>query len=81
MEAGAHVVAGSRSRGAGLEALEEAGAVTFVAADLSQPGGADDLVAAAADRGGIDVHQSRCHQLRQGFVKGIGAEEHSRQLH
>ena len=55
VEAGAHVVAGSRSRGPGLEALVAAGDVTFVAADLSQPGGAADLIAAAADRGGIDV--------------------------
>ena len=55
VDAGAYVVAGSRSRGPGLAALEEAGKVTFVSADLSQPDGADDLVAAAADRGGIDV--------------------------
>ncbi len=41
--------------GPGLAALEEAGKVTFVSADLSQPDGADDLIAAAADRGGIDV--------------------------
>ncbi|WP_433523906.1 SDR family NAD(P)-dependent oxidoreductase [Nocardia pseudovaccinii] len=55
VDAGAHVVAGSRSRGPGLGTLEEVGKVTFVSADLSQPGGADDLIAAAADRGGIDV--------------------------
>ena len=29
--------------------------MTFVSADLSQPDGADELVAAAAERGGIDV--------------------------
>ena len=29
--------------------------MNFVSADLSQPDGADDLIAAAADRGGIDV--------------------------
>ncbi|MEU6190515.1 SDR family oxidoreductase [Nocardia sp. NPDC047038] len=55
VDAGAHVVAGSRSRGAGLGALVDAGKVTFVSADLSLPGGADDLIAAAADHGGIDI--------------------------
>ena len=55
VDAGAHVVAGSRSRGPDLGPLEEAGKVTFVSADLSLSDGADDLVAAAADRGGIDV--------------------------
>lgn len=55
VDAGAYVVAGSRSRGPDLVALEEAGKVTFVSSDLSQPDGADGLIAAAADRGGIDV--------------------------
>ena len=55
VDAGAHVVAGSRSRGTDLGPLVDAGKVTFVSADLSQPEGADELVAAAADRGGIDV--------------------------
>ncbi|MEU6827128.1 SDR family oxidoreductase [Nocardia beijingensis] len=55
VDAGAHVVAGSRNRGAGLGVLVDAGKVTFVSADLSLPGGADDLIAAAADHGGIDV--------------------------
>ena len=53
--AGAHVIAGSRSRGPELGALQEAGKVTFVATDLSTPNGATDLVAAAEDGGGIDV--------------------------
>ena len=55
VDGGAYVVAGSRSRGPDLGALEESGKVTFVSADLSQPDGADELVAAAAERGGIDV--------------------------
>jgi NAD(P)-dependent dehydrogenase (short-subunit alcohol dehydrogenase family) len=54
-DAGAHVVAGSRSRGPELGALQEAGKVTFVSTDLSTPNGATDLVAAAEDGGGIDV--------------------------
>ena len=55
VDAGAYVVAGSRTRGTELEGLEHAGRVTFVPADLATPQGARDLAAAAADRGGIDV--------------------------
>jgi NAD(P)-dependent dehydrogenase (short-subunit alcohol dehydrogenase family) len=55
VDAGAYVVAGSRTRGTELEGLEDAGQVTFVPADLATPQGASDLVATAADRGGIDV--------------------------
>lgn len=54
VQAGAHVVAGSRTRG-GLSAFEEAGQVSFVPVDLARPDAADELVAAAAHRGGIDV--------------------------
>lgn len=53
--AGAHVVAGSRTRGEELAALEAAGDVSFVSVDLSRPNAAEELVAAAAVRGGIDV--------------------------
>ena len=55
VDAGAQVVAGSRTRGDRLPALEEAGQVSFVPVDLSKPGAAEELVAAAAHRGGIDV--------------------------
>jgi NAD(P)-dependent dehydrogenase (short-subunit alcohol dehydrogenase family) len=55
VEAGAHVVAGSRTRGEDLPALEETGQVSFVSVDLSRPDAAEELVAAAAHRGGIDV--------------------------
>jgi NAD(P)-dependent dehydrogenase (short-subunit alcohol dehydrogenase family) len=55
VEAGAHVVAGSRTRGKLLPALEETGQVSFVPVDLSQAGSAEELIAAAAHRGGIDV--------------------------
>lgn len=55
VDAGVHVVAGSRTRGETLAALEDAGQVTFVAVDLSQPDAAEELVAAAAARGGIDI--------------------------
>ncbi|MDT5139448.1 MAG: hypothetical protein QOD58_3710 [Mycobacterium sp.] len=55
VDAGAHVVAGSRTRGEKLAALEESGRVSFVSVDLSRAGAAEELVAAAAGRGGIDI--------------------------
>jgi NAD(P)-dependent dehydrogenase (short-subunit alcohol dehydrogenase family) len=71
VDAGAYVVAGSRTRGTDLEGLEDAGQVTFVPADLATPQGASDLVAAAADRGGIDVLVNNAGSLTvhpQGFA-------------
>lgn len=53
--AGAHVIAGARGNTPALQALEAAGSATFVAADLSTPDGPRALIAAAADRGGVDV--------------------------
>ena len=56
VEAGAHVVAGGRSRGDSLSMLEErTGQVSYLPVDLSQPDAAEELVAAAPHRGGIDV--------------------------
>jgi NAD(P)-dependent dehydrogenase (short-subunit alcohol dehydrogenase family) len=55
VDAGAHVVAGARTRTAQLEELEAAGQVTFVAADLATADGPIALVAAAEHRGGVDV--------------------------
>ncbi len=53
--AGAHVVAGARHNSPELEALEAAGSATFVTADLATPEGPRALIAAAAERGGVDV--------------------------
>lgn len=55
VEAGAHVVAGARTPGKQLPLLEERGQVSFVSVDLTQPGAAEELIAAATYRGGIDV--------------------------
>lgn len=55
VEAGTHVIGAARTRGEGLAALEQTGKVSFVQVDLSQPGSAEELIAAAACRGGIDV--------------------------
>jgi NAD(P)-dependent dehydrogenase (short-subunit alcohol dehydrogenase family) len=53
--AGAYVIAGARNNTAELQALEAAGSATFVAADLSTQEGPRALIAAAAERGGVDV--------------------------
>ena len=55
VDAGAHAVAGSRNPGKHLPRLDESGQVSFVSVDLTQPGAAEELIAAAARRGGIDV--------------------------
>jgi NAD(P)-dependent dehydrogenase (short-subunit alcohol dehydrogenase family) len=54
-EEGAFVIAGARHNSPELQALEAAGSATFIAADLSTPEGPRALVAAAAERGGVDV--------------------------
>jgi len=53
--AGAFVIAGARHNTPELQALEAAGSATFVAADLSTPDGPRALIAAAVERGGVDV--------------------------
>jgi NAD(P)-dependent dehydrogenase (short-subunit alcohol dehydrogenase family) len=53
--AGAFVIAGARHNSPELQALEAAGSATFVAADLSTPEGPRALIAAAVERGGVDV--------------------------
>jgi NAD(P)-dependent dehydrogenase (short-subunit alcohol dehydrogenase family) len=53
--AGAFVIAGARHDSPGVAALAAAGSAAFVAADLSTPEGPRALIAAAAERGGVDV--------------------------
>ena len=53
--AGAFVIAGARHNTTELQALEATGSATFVAADLSTREGPRALIAAAAERGGVDV--------------------------
>ena len=55
VEEGATVVAGARSSGPDLPALETQGHVVFVPADLTTPAGPIELVARAADFGGVDI--------------------------
>jgi NAD(P)-dependent dehydrogenase (short-subunit alcohol dehydrogenase family) len=54
-DAGAFVIAGARNDSPGLQALAAAGSAAFIAADLSTPEGPRALIAAAAERGGVDV--------------------------
>ena len=55
VDAGAYVVAGARTPGKHLPLLEERGQVSYVSVDLTQAGAAEELIAAASHRGGIDV--------------------------
>lgn len=55
VEEGAHVIAGSRTLTSEIEVLEAHGQVTFLAVDLAGAVGPSTLVAAAIERGGIDV--------------------------
>lgn len=77
VDAGAHVIAGARRRGEGLRVLEESGQVPFVPVDLSQRDAAEELVAAAAHRGGIDllVNNLGTVAVRTGGFAGISDDE------
>ncbi len=52
---GARVIAGARETSAQLQELVDQGHVQPVLVDLATPGGPVDLVAAALDRGGLDI--------------------------
>jgi NAD(P)-dependent dehydrogenase (short-subunit alcohol dehydrogenase family) len=52
---GVYVFAGARDASADLDELAAAGSVQPVMVDLSTASGANDLVAAALDRGGLDI--------------------------
>src|SRR4051794_3427319 len=54
-DADAHVIAGSRTQTGELEELVEAGKATFVAVDLTNPAAPAALIAAAVERGGLDI--------------------------
>ncbi|SEN93447.1 NAD(P)-dependent dehydrogenase, short-chain alcohol dehydrogenase family [Actinacidiphila rubida] len=55
VEAGAHVVGGSRAPSPEFDELVASGRATFVQGDLSGTSGPATLVEAALDRGGVDV--------------------------
>ncbi len=75
--AGAHVVAGSRTPGKQLPLLEESGQVSFVSVDLTQPGAAEELIAATTYRGGIDILINNVGgaTVRPGGLAGISDDE------
>jgi NAD(P)-dependent dehydrogenase (short-subunit alcohol dehydrogenase family) len=77
VDAGVHVVAGSRTPGKQLPVLEESGQVSFVSVDLTQPGAAEELIAVASRRGGIDVLINNVGgaTARPGGLAGISDDE------
>jgi NAD(P)-dependent dehydrogenase (short-subunit alcohol dehydrogenase family) len=77
VDAGAHVVAGARTRGSELEGLEASGHVSFVPVDLATAGAAEEMVAVAAHRGGIDVlvNNVGAVTVRAGGFAGITDDE------
>ena len=55
VDAGAHVIGGARTESQEFKELVEAGQATYVAVDLSDPAGPGELIAAARERGRIDI--------------------------
>jgi NAD(P)-dependent dehydrogenase (short-subunit alcohol dehydrogenase family) len=55
VEAGAHVIAGARTRTPELQEFESAGKATFVEVDLATTDQPAKLIEAAAARGGLDI--------------------------
>ena len=55
VDEGATVVAGARSSGPDLSALESDGRVVFVPVDLTTTAGPIELITRAADLGGVDI--------------------------
>src|SRR5690349_2826006 len=52
---GARVIAGSRRSSDALQRLVDEGSVRHVAVDLADPGGAAQLIGAAAEEGRVDI--------------------------
>ncbi|MEB4210607.1 SDR family NAD(P)-dependent oxidoreductase [Mycobacterium sp. 94-17] len=77
VDAGAHVVAGARTPGEQLPLLEGSGQVSYVSVDLTRPGAAEELIAAAGRRGGIDVLVNNVGgaKVRPGGLAGISDDD------
>jgi NAD(P)-dependent dehydrogenase (short-subunit alcohol dehydrogenase family) len=74
-EEGVHVVAGARNPSGELDDLVEAGSVTAVAVDLTEPDGPARLVAAAGDRIDILVNNVGGVTARPGGILSITDEQ------
>ncbi|MEV8089554.1 SDR family NAD(P)-dependent oxidoreductase [Streptomyces nigra] len=80
VQAGAHVVAGSRTTSERLKTLAEEGSVTWVPVDLAEPEAAGELVAAAGGRVDILVNNVGTAPARPGGFLSVGDEEWRRTI-
>ncbi|MFD6313355.1 SDR family NAD(P)-dependent oxidoreductase [Streptomyces nigra] len=75
VQAGAHVVAGSRTTSERLKTLAEEGSVTWVPVDLAEPEAAWELVAAAGGRVDVLVNNVGTAPARTGGFLSVTDEE------
>ncbi|MEV6662375.1 SDR family NAD(P)-dependent oxidoreductase [Streptomyces nigra] len=75
VQAGAHVVAGSRTTSERLKTLAEEGSVTWVPVDLAEPEAAGELVAAAGGRVDVLVNNVGTAPARTGGFLSVTDEE------
>jgi len=80
VQAGAQVVAGSRTSSDRLEELVKDGSVTWVPVDLSEPRAAGDLVAAAGGRVDVLVNNVGTAPARTGGFLSVTDEEWTRTI-
>ncbi|MFE0517825.1 SDR family NAD(P)-dependent oxidoreductase [Streptomyces sp. NPDC058954] len=79
-QAGAHVVAGSRTTSERLETLVKEGLVTWVPVDLAEPDAAGELVAAAGGRIDVLVNNVGSAPARTGGFLSVTDEEWRRTI-
>ncbi|MEW2423762.1 SDR family NAD(P)-dependent oxidoreductase [Streptomyces nigra] len=75
VQAGAHVVAGSRTTSERLKTLAEEGSVTWLPVDLAEPEAAGELVAAAGGRVDVLVNNVGTAPARTGGFLSVTDEE------
>ncbi|MGV9569521.1 SDR family NAD(P)-dependent oxidoreductase [Streptomyces nigra] len=80
VQAGAHVVAGSRTTSERLKTLAEEGSVTWVPVDLAEPEAAGELVAAAGGRVEVLVNNVGTAPARTGGFLSVTDEEWRRTI-
>ncbi|MGV9232120.1 SDR family NAD(P)-dependent oxidoreductase [Streptomyces nigra] len=80
VQAGAHVVAGSRTTSERLKTLAEEGSVTWVPVDLAEPEAAGELVAAAGGRVDVLVNNVGTAPARTGGFLSVTDEEWRRTI-
>ncbi|MGV9241524.1 SDR family NAD(P)-dependent oxidoreductase [Streptomyces nigra] len=80
VQAGAHVVAGSRTTSERLKTLAEEGSVTWVPVDLAEPEAAGELVAAAGGRVDVLINNVGTAPARTGGFLSVTDEEWRRTI-